>query len=145
MKQIIISGIIGAGLLLTGPAAMAHSSHGHHKHDFQVITPIVKPVPRPARHCVSGKRIDDMQSNQKHRIKKGKRQGKLVHWEVKQLKKQQRYIRKLEKQMRSSNHCLTKKEEYKLVKHLKRNGRKIRELKRNDARTGRGYHRHHRQ
>ena len=142
-KQIISSGIISVGLLFTGTAT-AHSAHGYHGHDFQVITPITHPAPRPVRHCVSGHRINKMQANQKYRIQQGKRHGNLVRWELKQLKQQRRDIKKAEQRMRNSHHCLTQKEENKLVKRLKRANRKIRELKRNNARYGRSYHRHSR-
>lgn len=142
MKQIITSGIIGAGLLLTGPV-MAHNSHGHHNHQFEVITPIVHPAPRPARHCVSGKKVDNLQAQLKRSIKKGIRSGKLVGWEIAQAKKQQRKIRKAEKRMRNSGHCLTAKEAKKLKKRLNRAKQKVRNLKRNHIRYGHG-HRHHR-
>lgn len=141
MKHIIISGIIGAGLLLTGTTAMAHNSHSHHRHDYQVIKPVVKPAPRRARHCVSGKQVNNLQAQLKRSIKKGIRNGKLVGWEIVQAKKKQRKIRKLEKQMRHSGHCLTSHEANKLKKSLNRAKQKVRNLKRNHIRYGRN-HRH---
>ena len=138
-KQIITLSIVGAGLLFTG-SATAHSAHGHHGHnnDYQVIAPILHPAPRPVRHCVTGHRINKMQANQQHRIQKGKRQGKLVRWEMKQLRNQQRKIKQAEQRMRNSHHCLTKQESKKLVKRLQRANRKIQQLTRNGARNRHG-------
>ena len=143
MKQIITGGIIGAGLLLTGPAT-AHNSHGHHSHEFEVITPIIHPAPRPARHCVSGKQVNNLQAQLKRSIKKGIRKGQLVGWEIAQAKKQQRKIRKAEQRMRNSGHCLTRHEANKLKKRLNRAKQKVRNLKRNHIRYSHRGHHHHR-
>ena len=137
-KQIITGSIVGIGLLLGGPA-LAHNSHGHHSHEFEVITPVNQPV----RHCVSGQKVNQRQANQKRRIRQGIKQGKLVGWEITQLKQQQRRIRNAENRMRKSGHCLTRNEVNKLMNRLDRAGRKIRKLKRNNIKASR-YHRDHR-
>lgn len=141
-KQFIFSSIIGAGLIFAGPT-MAHNGHGHH-HDMQVIHPIVQPTHHPAKRCVSGKKVDQIQAQQKRSIKKGIRKGKLVAWEIQRVRTQQRTIRQTEKRLRNSGKCLTKKEAKKLIKQLERAGNKIRNLKRNYVRWGHNQRRHNR-
>ena len=138
-KQIITSSVIGLGLLLTTPA-MAHSSHGHHSHEFEVI----QPTHQPAQHCVSGKRVNNLQAQLKRSIRKGIRKGQLVGWEIHQARKQQRRINKAEQRMRNSGHCLTRHEVKKLEKRLKRAKQKVRNLKRNNVRRYHGHHHHNR-
>ncbi len=141
-KQIIMHSLIGVGLLCAAPV-MAHSQHDYHSHQFQIITPIIKPAPQPVRHCVSGKHINKMQASQKSRIQRGKRQGRLVRWEVRQLKQQQRHIKQAEQRMRNSQHCLTKQEANQLTKRLRRADRNIRQLKHNNVRVHYGQQRHY--
>lgn len=128
LKQTLVAGIMSLGFIISAPA-MAHSSH-----DSQTIYPTHSHNNyQPARHCVPGHRIDNRQDRQRHRIRQGVRSGKLVHWEKKQLKKQQRRIRHKESRMRSDG-CLTRHEFNKLMNRLDRASHKIRALKSNHIR-----------
>nr|PID33975.1 MAG: hypothetical protein CR976_02740 [Thiotrichales bacterium] len=137
LKNTIIASVIGLGFIVSAPA-MAHGNH-----DFESIQPANHYHHQPARHCLSGHRIDKRQVKQRNRIRDGVQSGRLVHWEKKQLNKQQRRIRRKENRMRSDG-CLTRYEFNKLMNLLDQASHRIRELKSNHIRNHNCYNRHDR-
>lgn len=124
LKQTLVIGIMGLGLIMSAPT-MARSHGAHNDHNYI----------QPVRHCVSGKQVNKRQANQNRRIQQGKRSGELVPREVKQLRQQQRQIKKAERRMLSDG-CLTRDERNRLLKRLNRASNKIYQLKHNNIRRG---------
>ncbi len=125
LKQTLITGIMGLGMVL-GTASMASPYYGSHHGDYNYIQPI-----QPTnQYCVSGQRIDRRQASQKRRIDSGVRKGLLVEWEKRELRQEQRRIKKAERRMRSDG-CLTRSERNRLMKRLDRASDRIRQLKQN--------------
>ena len=128
LKQLLTAGIISAGLMATTPLLAYGNNNGGHGASNN-------------HRCMSGNKIDRRQANQRNQIKRGERKGQLVRWEVKKLQRMQRDIKRVERQMRKSGRCLTKREVRKLDRKLDRAGRTIRKLNNNRFRT---YNRHNR-
>lgn len=134
LKQTLVAGIMGLGFMVSAPV-MAHGGHGAHNHNHNWI--------QPARHCVSGNRVNQRQANQNRRIKQGVRSGALVKWERRELRQQQQRIKNAERRMLRDD-CLTRDERNRLMNRLDRASQRIKQLKHNHVRRGNYGGRHHR-
>lgn len=134
LKQTLVIGIVGLGMAISTPSMARPHHHGPHYNDYQHIQPV--------RHCVPGYRVDKRQANQKRRINRGIRKGLIIKWEKRELKQQQRQIRKAERRMRADG-CLTRKENHRLLNRLNHVSDRIDQLTHNHLRRG-GHHRYNR-
>lgn len=130
LKQTLVLGIMGLGLIMSTPT-LARPYNNHHYNNHTWIQPV--------RHCVPGHRVNNRQARQKQRIRHGVNTGLLVRWEARELKQQQKRIKRAERRMRSDG-CLTYDENRRLLNRLNRASNRIKQLKHNHVR--RGYHRY---
>jgi len=98
-------------------------------------------LPAMAHHDHGRNGIQQRMDRQELRIERGVRNGGLTRHEAKQLYKQRKQFRKLQRKLRGDG-VLTRSERRRLQNRLDKNSQWIRKLNHNDQR--RGYGRHHR-